>query len=270
VKAEEAARKISVERARGEVAEADAKKAVAEAAEAAQREAEAQRAEEVADLEAARQHRRDRWSGTARRAGEVAASIGIVALAVFGADRIFQWPDAASRVNVPGARSVPVTQPAAANPPAVDAGGVAGPVVSDSMAFFDGMTEAGSFPLGTDGLVVLPPGFESAVPDIEDPEVVPAGADPRLFVLDAFADSADGAMVYYHSLSAAFESGDMGCDELQAAYVEVDSRWVSYILNGVSRMDGDLDEQRASRHEELSQDARRIELSYEVTGCPVP
>ena len=119
-------------------------------------------------------------------------------------------------------------------------------------------------------LVVLAPDFESSVPVVRDLEVVPAGVDPRIFVLDALADSADGAMIYFGSLAAAFESGVKGCDELQTAYVDVDSLWVAYVVNGVSPMDVDLDEERSSRHDDLSHDKQRIELTYEVTGCPIP
>ncbi len=100
--------------------------------------------------------------------------------------------------------------------------------------------------------------------------MVPAEVDPRLLALDALADSADGAMVFFRSLAAAFETGDKGCDDLKAAYIDVDSRWVAYVVNGVSRMDTHLDAQRTTRHSDLTRDKQRIEITYEVTGCPVP
>ena len=118
--------------------------------------------------------------------------------------------------------------------------------------------------------VVLAPDFEAAVPGVEEPEVVPAGVDPRLLDLDALADSADGAMIFFRSLAEAFETGAKGCDDLKAAYVEVDSRWVAYVVGGVSRADAVLDTERTQRHEDLTRDMQRVELSYEVSGCPVP
>ena len=84
------------------------------------------------------------------------------------------------------------------------------------------------------------------------------------------ADSADGAMVVFRDLAMEFESGTAGCDELKAAYGAVDSRWVAYVVTGVSRLETDLDGERAARHADLTRDMQRIELSYEVTGCPVP
>jgi hypothetical protein len=250
-----------VERARREVAEADAIRAAEAAAEAAELEAEARRTEEEDELQAARKRRRERWTNGARRSGNVAASVGIVALAVFGADRIFQLPDAASRVPSP---AVPVPQPAEARPPEA---------TSDDSTVIDvtaGSPERDPLEPGTRPLVVLGPDFESGVPGVVDPEVVPAGVDPRIFALDALADSADGAMVYFGSMAAAFEAGAKGCEELKAAYVEVDSRWAAYVVNGVSRMEADLDEERSERHRALSRAAQRIEVSYEVTGCPIP
>jgi hypothetical protein len=118
--------------------------------------------------------------------------------------------------------------------------------------------------------IVLAPDFEAAVPGVEEPAVVPAGVDPRLLDLDALADSADGAMVFFRSLAVAFETGAKGCDDLKAAYVEVDSRWVAYVVGGVSRADALLDVKRTKRHKDLTRDMQRVELSYEVSGCPVP
>jgi hypothetical protein len=249
-KAEETAQQVSVERARREVADADARRAgkvAADAAESAEESAEARRAEEEDEIAVARERRRSKWTDRARQAGNVAASIGIVAVALFGADRIFQLPDTVSRVP-----TVPV-QPAEARPP-VEA-------IADSLT---ADPEAAALP------VVLPPDFASGVPGVEDPELVPAGIDPRIFVLDALADSADGAMIHFHSLAEAFAEGAKGCDELKEAYVQVDSRWLAYVVTGISRMETDLDEERATRHEDLSRDMQRVEVSYEVTGCPIP
>ena len=50
----------------------------------------------------------------------------------------------------------------------------------------------------------------------------------------------------------------------------MDSRWVAYVVNGVSRTDAYLDTQRTTRHDDLTRDMQRIEITYEVTGCPVP
>ena len=186
----------------------------------------------------------------------MAASIGIVAVAVFGADRIFRVPDGASRIPAAAVRTVPVAQPAEARPTEASR--------MDSMTAGDGRESDGTLP------VVLAPDFEAAVPGVEEPEVVPAGVDPRLLDLDALADSADGAMVFFRSLAEAFEAGANGCDDLKAAYVEVDSRWVAYVVGGVSRADALLDSERTERHEDLTRDMQRVELSYEVSGCPVP
>ena len=259
-KAEEAAMQVSVRRARREVAEADRQTA----AEAAEQEAEARRVAEEDELEAARQRRRQRWTDGARRTGNVAASIGIVALAVFGADRIFQVPDGASRVPAAAVTAVPVAQPAEAKPAGESRGDSTN---SSALIEIPGLNQAES-----DGTlpVVLAPDFEAAVPGVEEPEVVPAGVDPRLLDLDALADSADGALVFFRSLAVAFETGAKGCDDLKAAYIEVDSRWVAYVVGGVSRMDADLDAERTNRHKDLTRDMQRVELSYEVSGCPVP
>jgi hypothetical protein len=159
-------------------------------------------------------------------------------------------------MRVPSAvvRTVPAAQPAAVVPPA-----------QDSLASVDSTAAKGLAPL-----VVLPPDFEVRVPGVEHPEVVPAGVDPRIYRLDVLADSADGAMVYFRSLAAAFQAGTRGCDDLKAAYIDLDSRWVAYVVGGISRMESALDEERTARHASLRRDKQRIELAYEVTGCPVP
>ena len=45
---------------------------------------------------------------------------------------------------------------------------------------------------------------------------------------------------------------------------------MAYVINGVSRMEAELDEERTTRHRSLSRDMQRVELTYEVTGCPIP
>ncbi|MFC1530988.1 hypothetical protein ACFL5T_01910, partial [Gemmatimonadota bacterium] len=266
LEAERAAQQVSVDRARQEVAEADANKAAAAAAEATEREAEARRTAEEDELEAVRKRRRERWTNGARRTGNVAASIGIVAVAVFGADRIFQLPDSTSQVPAAAVRTVPVAQPAEAKPPEeVPADSLETGPVDESLELEQDLLEAdATLP------VVLAPDFESGVPGVEEPDVVPSGVDPRLLDLDALADSADGAMVFFRSLAVAFETGAKGCGELKSAYVEVDSRWVAYVVNGVSRMDSSLDAGRTTRHKDLTREKQRVEMSYEVSGCPVP
>jgi hypothetical protein len=263
-KAEEQARRFSVDRARLEVAEADAKKAAAVAAEAEEEGVEARRVAREDELAAARESKRERWASRGRRVGNVAASIGIVGLAVFGADRIFQIPDASTRAPSAVVRTVPAAQPAVVTPPA---GQPADPVDSEAV---DGGSEPEDTGEGVAPLVVLPPDFEIGVPGVENPEVVPAGIDPRIYRLDVLADSADGAMVYFRSLAAAFGAGTKGCDDLKAAYVDLDSRWVAYVVGGYSRMEAALDDERTARHASLRRDKQRSELTYEVTGCPIP
>jgi hypothetical protein len=187
-------------------------------------------------------------------------------VAVFGADRIFQLPDSTSQVPAAAVRTVPVAQPAEAKPPEeVRVDSLETGPVDESLELEQDLLEAdATLP------VVLAPDFESGVPGVEEPEVVPSGVDPRLLDLDALADSADGAMVFFRSLVVAFESGAKECDELKSAYVAVDSRWVAYVVNGVSRMDSPLDEGRTNRHKDLTREKQRVEMSYEVSGCPVP
>ena len=118
--------------------------------------------------------------------------------------------------------------------------------------------------------VVLAPDVDLSVPVIEDPEILPEQFDSRLDLLDALADSADGAMTVFQSLARDFEEGTLSCETLQRAYIAVDSRWLSYVVNGVSRLDGELGGERADRHETLTADMQRVEITYEVTGCPLP
>jgi hypothetical protein len=258
-KAEEAAREVAVERARREVAEADARKAVQAVAEATEREAETRRTEREDELSQAREKRRERLTRWTRQVGNVAASIGIVGLAIFGADRVFRWPEGVGNVPTAAVPGVSTTRSAEAHP----SEGLSGRVDSFGAAAW-GSGAAGA------PLVVMPPDFEASVPGVADPEIVLSEGDSRLSLLDALADSADGAMESFRALVSGFESGAADCDDLKTAYVEMDRRWVAYAVNGVSRLDGGLDEDRGERHRNLTRGMQRIKLAYEVTGCPLP
>jgi hypothetical protein len=42
------------------------------------------------------------------------------------------------------------------------------------------------------------------------------------------------------------------------------------VVVGVSRLDEALSEERAARHEALTAEMQRVEITYEVSGCPLP
>jgi hypothetical protein len=246
-RAEREARREAGERARQEAELLIAQRA----REAAAR----QEAEERARLEAAaaaeKQAHREEWTRRLRNVGNIAASIGIIAIAAAGADKIVGWSSGgrdAARV-----QDVRTEQPAASRP-----------AVADDPA--DDRPQP-----RVDSLAVLPPAIEDSGFELEE---VGAGAvrGPGL-ESDALAAVLVNTADAYALTAEEFVVGRRSCADLQQAFIEVDGAWLEYSMkrsDELANANQPFDATRVARDDELTDRVREVEAAFAATGCPRP
>ena len=74
----------------------------------------------------------------------------------------------------------------------------------------------------------------------------------------------------YYGRAVALDGGQATCTDLQAAYVEVEDRWISYNVQGRARFRGRLPEELATRDERLYSGVQDVEREFTRSGCDRP
>ncbi len=74
----------------------------------------------------------------------------------------------------------------------------------------------------------------------------------------------------YYGLAVAVDEGQATCADLQAAYVEVEDRWITYNVQGRARFRGRLPEELATRDERLYAGVQDVEREFTRSGCERP
>lgn len=88
--------------------------------------------------------------------------------------------------------------------------------------------------------------------------------------LEAMSDRVLEAISRYYGRDVARERGEIGCPELQAAFVEVMDSWIDYSTTGKQRWEGRLPEDLAERDERLYRGVQDVERLFGASGCPRP
>lgn len=131
----------------------------------------------------------------------------------------------------------------------------------------------------TDEPAVLPSetgteGMPSAAEAAEEGET-DAGrtASPERVSIERFETLAEdllGSISRFYGLAVALDQGSIECQELQAAYVDVEDRWIAYSVDGRARWAGRLPDGLAERDERLYQGVRDAEQEFARSGCERP
>ena len=102
-------------------------------------------------------------------------------------------------------------------------------------------------------------------------EPVAPGPDPEFLAgLDGLADQVASALRGYGPVEDAFDPSAGACEDLQAAYIDVQDTWFEYSVNGTGRLGAPLDPTRSARDKTLYADVQQVELSFVESGCPRP
>ena len=236
---------------RGQQAREEAEQLIAQrAADAAARlESEEQaRTEEARAVE--KQAQREEWTRRLRNVGNVAASIGIIAIAAAGADRIVGWS---------GSRSIEGARESTADSRATE-GNTRAAESADPDPFVD-------------SLMIMPPAIEidTAELDLSEVNVAPLQLDAT--ASDPLATVVRNAIDVYGITAEDHGLGEKTCADLQGAFVDVDSAWLEYSMKRAGELadaNRELDANRDARDGELSVLVREIETAFAATGCPRP
>jgi len=136
-------------------------------------------------------------------------------------------------------------------------------------------TEAGSGGPAGQGAVVPPPeGAEGAGGGMvqSGPTAVADTAAPPATAADIkrLGDSLLESISRYYGQAVARDEGKVTCAELQASYVEVEDRWISYNVQGRARFRGRLPDEMATRDERLYAGVQDVEREFTRSGCERP
>jgi proteasome lid subunit RPN8/RPN11 len=97
-----------------------------------------------------------------------------------------------------------------------------------------------------------------------------ASAEATVAELDSLGESLVESISRYYGLAVALDDGRATCAELQAAYVEVDDRWIEYNVLGKARFAGRLPDDLSTRDERLYSGVQDVEVEFGRSGCPRP
>lgn len=183
--------------------------------------------------------------------GNVAASIGIIAIAAAGADRIVGWSGS-------GAAEETAASTAADTRAAPQNQKPAGSAESDP---------------AVDSLGIMPPAIEidTAELDLSEVDVAPLHVDAA--DSDPLATVVRNAIDVYGITAEEHGLGEKTCTDLQGAFVDVDSAWLEYSMTRAGELadaNRELDANRNSRDGELTAMVREVETAFAATGCPRP
>jgi hypothetical protein len=133
-------------------------------------------------------------------------------------------------------------------------------------------------PTTTPGVGAAEPAAASEEPALDDaagPGTVAATGDSASGAvtepeMESLGDSLLGSISRYYGLTVALDDGRASCADLQAAYVEVDSRWMTYNIEGKARFQGRLPDDLATRDERLYAGVQDVEREFGQSGCERP
>lgn len=74
----------------------------------------------------------------------------------------------------------------------------------------------------------------------------------------------------YYGSDGAYESGEIGCAELQSSFVEVMDSWIDYSMRGKAGWQGRLPPEIEARDERLYLGVQDVERLFEASSCPRP
>ena len=211
-------------------------------------------AEENARIEeanaTAKQAHREEWTRRLRNVGNVAASVGIIAIAAAGADRIVGW--SGSRSNDDARDNTADTRAATRNTTPAESGD-RDPIV--------------------DSLMILPPAIELDTAELDLSEVGVAPLELDATASDPLATVVRNAIDVYGITAEEHGLGEKSCSDLQSAFVDVDTSWLEYSMKRAGELadaNRELDANRDARDGELSVLVREVEAAFAATGCPRP
>jgi len=113
---------------------------------------------------------------------------------------------------------------------------------------------------------------ESSVAGLANPPLVvdsllsPVSADE----LEQLGDVLLESISRYYGRAVAVDGGQATCADLQAAYVEVEDRWIAYNVQGRARFRGRLPDELATRDERLYAGVQDVEREFNRSGCERP
>ncbi|MDT8435392.1 MAG: hypothetical protein RRA92_01430, partial [Gemmatimonadota bacterium] len=113
-----------------------------------------------------------------------------------------------------------------------------------------------------------PMAIESVSPEAAPPDPVPERID--VTTLTQMSERVMGAISSYYGRDVERERGDLGCPELQAAFVEVMDAWIDYSGRGKAMWDRPLPDDLARRDERLYRGVQDVERLFAASGCPRP
>jgi hypothetical protein len=116
--------------------------------------------------------------------------------------------------------------------------------------------------------------LESAIPvedrggaDVQPPvEADPVSIDSLRQMSDAVIESISS----FYGRIGAFDSGEIGCEELQSTFVEVMDSWIDYSSSGKAGWEGRLPADLAERDDRLYRGVQDVERLFEDSSCPRP
>lgn len=112
------------------------------------------------------------------------------------------------------------------------------------------------------------PAGEGAVPRTAPGAVAPPA--PDRVQLEAMSDRVLEAISRFYGRDVARERGEIGCPQLQAAFLEVMDSWIDYSTRGKQAWQGRLPEELAERDERLYLGVQDVERLFAASGCPRP
>jgi len=88
--------------------------------------------------------------------------------------------------------------------------------------------------------------------------------------LEQLGDGLLESISRYYGRAVAADGGQATCTDLQAAYVEVEDRWIAYNVQGRARFRGRLPDELAARDERLYAGVQDVEREFTRSGCERP
>lgn len=88
--------------------------------------------------------------------------------------------------------------------------------------------------------------------------------------IESLGESLLESVSRYYGLAVALDDGRATCADLQAAYIEVDDRWLAYNVQGKARFRGRLPDELAVRDERLYGGVQDVEREFTRSGCERP
>ncbi|NNK48902.1 MAG: hypothetical protein HKP01_08530, partial [Gemmatimonadetes bacterium] len=88
--------------------------------------------------------------------------------------------------------------------------------------------------------------------------------------MESLGDALLESISRYYGLAVAEDGGQATCADLQAVYVEVEDRWITYSVQGKAAFRGRLPEELATRDERLYAGVQDVEREFNRSGCERP